>query len=329
MKDARDERITMSLPLASQDPVEVRAGIRRGLMRAPREIAPKWFYDDAGSELFERICALPEYYPTRTERALLKAIAPDLVARTGATELVEMGPGAATKTRLLLDAMSEARTLRRFVAFDFSDGMVRRVARELVREYGGLHVVGVVGDFMEQLPELPADDAGARLVAFLGGTIGNFRPAEARDFLQRVAARLRPGDSFLLGTDLVKDPARLEAAYNDSAGVTAAFNRNVLRVMNRMLDGDFDPDAFRHRAFYDASQHWIEMRLVSERSQTVLLPAIELELHLRDGEEIRTEISTKYDRPRVQQLLGGSGFRLLEWFTDPEELFALSLAQRV
>jgi len=329
MTDARDERITLSLPQAAQDPIEVRAGIRRGLMRAPREIAPKWFYDDAGSELFERICTLPEYYPTRTELALLKAIAPDLVARTGAAELIELGPGAATKTRLLLDAMSKAGTLRRFVAFDFSDGMVRRVARELVQEFNGLQVVGVIGDFMEQLRELPPDDAGARLVAFLGGTIGNFRPAEARDFLQRVAARLRPGDHFLLGTDLVKDPARLEAAYDDSAGVTALFNKNVLRVMNRMLDGDFNPGAFRHRAFYDSSQHWIEMRLVADRAQTIHLPGIELELHLRAGEEIRTEISAKYDRPRVQQLLGGTGFRLLEWFTDPENLFALSLAQRV
>lgn len=328
MTDARDERIELSLPLATQDPAEVRAGIRRALMRAPREIAPKWFYDDTGSELFERICTLPEYYPTRTERAILSNHAAGIVARTGAGELVELGPGAATKTRLLLDAMSKAGTLRRFVAFDFSETMVRRVAHELVREYENLRVIGVVGDFMEQLPELPQDDAGARLVAFLGGTIGNFRPAEARDFLQRVAARMRRGDYFLLGTDLVKDVARLEAAYDDSAGVTAAFNKNILRVLNRMLDGDFDPDAFRHRAFYDPVQHWIEMRLVSERAQTVHLPGIELELHLRAGEEIRTEISSKFDRPRVQQLLGGCGFRLLEWYSDPEQLFALSLAQR-
>jgi len=324
-----DARITLSLPQETQDPVEVRAGIRRALLRAPREIAPKWFYDEVGSELFERICTLPEYYPTRTERVLLASTADGIVARTKATELVELGPGAATKTRLLLDAMARAGSLHRFVAFDFSDSMVRRVAHELVREYDGLQVFGVIGDFMEQLRDLPPDDAEVRLVAFLGGTIGNFRPAEARDFLARVAARLRPGDHLLLGTDLVKDITRLESAYNDSAGVTAAFNQNILRVMNRMLGGDFDPEAFRHRAFYDASHHWIEMRLVSERNQTVHLPAIELTLHLRAGEEIRTEISAKYDRPRVQQLLGGSGFRLLEWFTDPENLFALSLAQRV
>jgi L-histidine N-alpha-methyltransferase len=166
-------------------------------------------------------------------------------------------------------------------------------------------------------------------VAFLGGTIGNFRPPEARDFLARVAARMQPGDHFLLGTDLVKPVARLEAAYNDSAGVTAAFNKNILRVLNRMVDGDFDAESFRHRAFYDRAQHWIEMRLVSERAQTVHLPALELTLHLRAGEEIRTEISVKYDHARVRQLLGASGFRLLDWFTDPEDLFALSLALRV
>jgi L-histidine N-alpha-methyltransferase len=317
------------LPFAIQDPEEVRAELRRALLRTPREIAPKWFYDDVGSELFERICSLPEYYPTRTERALLATHADAIVARTGAAELVELGPGAATKTRLLLDAMARAGTLRHFVALDCSDGMVRRVAGELVREYESLHVTGIIGDFMEQLRDLPPEDAGPRLVAFLGGTIGNFRPPEARDFLARVAARMRPGDHFLLGTDLVKPVARLEAAYNDSAGVTAAFNKNILRVLNRLVDGDFDPESFRHRAFYDHAQHWIEMRLVSERAQTIHLPGLELTLHLRAGEEIRTEISVKYDHSRVRQLLGGSGFRLLDWMTDPEDLFALSLAQRV
>lgn len=320
--------IVVQVLVDQRDPALVRREIRDGLRRTPREIAPKYFYDDRGSELFERICELPEYYQTRTEAALLGRIAPGIVARTHPSELVELGPGAAVKTRLLLDAMSRAGHLERFVPFDFSEGIVRRVAAELVREYPGMRIHAVVGDFMQQLGELPPA-VGARLVIFLGGTIGNFRPAEAERFLCTLAARMHPGDGFLLGTDLVKDPARLVAAYDDAAGVTAEFNKNALRVLNRMLDGDFDPEAFRHRAVYDTRNHWIEMRLVSLQPQHVRLPGLALEMDLARGEEILTEISAKYDRPRVEELLRRSGFELVEWCTDPEGLFALSLARRV
>lgn len=309
------------------DPSQLLAEIRRGLLERPPETNPKWFYDDRGSALFEAICATPEYYPTRTERALLAHLAPRIAARTGAVELVELGPGNAQKTRLLLDAMARTGALGRYVPLDVSESMLRRVAIELVREYPGVRVHAVVADFMEELADLPAP-AGERLVAFLGGTIGNFRPDEARRFLQRLGASMQPGDHFLLGTDLVKDVTVLEAAYDDAAGVTAEFNRNVLRVLNRLLGGDFDPEGFAHRAFYDRASDWIEMRLVSGRQQEVQLPAIDLELRFARGDEIRTEISAKYDRPRVAALLDAGGFDLVEWWTDPQNYFALSLALR-
>lgn len=320
--------VVLEVLLDQRRPADVLREIREGLLRTPREISPKYFYDDHGSELFERICELPEYYQTRTERALLARIADRVVERTCASELVELGSGAATKTRLLLDAMRRHGSLTRFVPFDFSEGMVRRVAAELVREYPGLRVHAVVGDFMQQLGELPPADHG-RLVIFLGGTIGNFRHAEAVDFLRTLAARMRSGDFFLLGIDLVKDTARLVAAYDDAAGVTARFNKNALRVLNRMLDGDFDPQAFQHRALYDTRHDWIEMRLVSLQKQRVHLRALDLALELERGEEILTEISAKYDQARVRALLAGSGFDLVEWFTDAEALFALGLACRV
>jgi L-histidine N-alpha-methyltransferase len=305
----------------------VLAEIRRGLLARPPRTNPKYFYDDRGSALFEAICELPEYYPTRTERALLAAVAGDVARRTGAAELAELGPGSALKTRLLLDALAARGHLRLFVPFDWSAGMVRRVAQELVREYPQLHVHAVVGDFVEQLDALPRS-SGPRLVAFLGGTIGNFRPDEARRFLGGVASRMAAGEHLLLGTDLVKPTARLEAAYNDSAGVTAEFNLNVLRVLNDVAGADFVPERFAHRAFFDREQSWIEMRLVSQARQDVHLLALDLRLALAPGDEILTEISAKYDRPRVEHLLAASGFDLEAWYVDPENLFALSLARR-
>jgi L-histidine N-alpha-methyltransferase len=300
--------------------------LRQALLRSPREIPAKFLYDDYGSELFERITELPEYYQTRTERKLLTAIADRVVAVTRAEELVEIGAGAATKTRVLLDAMQRAGTLRLYVPVDVAEGTMRRVAEELVAEYPGLAVHGVVGDFMTQLEAIP--EGGRRLVIFLGSTIGNLLPAEAERFLRRLHRQMAPGDHFLLGVDLVKPVDRLEAAYNDSAGVTAEFNRNILRVVNRMTGGDFDPEAFRHRAFYDRAHDWIDVRLVSERDQRVHLPALGLEFEVRQSEEIHTEISAKYDRERTEALLTKSGFEPLEWYTDPERLFGLSLAKR-
>jgi L-histidine N-alpha-methyltransferase len=310
------------------------AELREALGRSPREIPSKLFYDEAGSALFERITELPEYYQTRTERALLERVANRVVAASGAGELVEIGAGAATKTRVLLDALQRAGRLRLYVPFDVDEGMVRRVAAELVEEYPGLCVHGVVGDFMAHLGHIPQSgpegaERGRRLVLFLGGTLGNLRLREAREFLERLRRELAPGDSFLLGADLVKPIARLEAAYNDAAGVTAEFNKNILRAVNRRTGGDFAPDRFRHRAFFDHDNAWIEMRLVSLTPQDVHLPALDLAFTLDQGEEILTEISAKYDRTRLEALLQVTGFAPTAWYTDPEDLFALSLSRAV
>lgn len=300
--------------------------LRRGLSALPLSIPSRFFYDDRGSALFERICTLPEYYQTRTEAALLARIAPEVAAASRARTLVELGAGAATKTRHLLGALAAAGTLRCYVPIDVAEGTMRRVAEELVGEYPELVVHGLVGDFLDALGELPGE--APRLVIFLGGTIGNLRPEEACAFLRRVAAAMAPGDHFLLGVDLVKPVERVEAAYNDAQGVTAEFNRNVLRVVNGLTGGDFQPEAFRHRAFYDAANDWIEMRLVARSPQTVHLPALGLTLDIAAGEEIQTEISAKYDRPRVEAFLTQAGLRPVAWHTDPERLFGLALARK-
>jgi L-histidine N-alpha-methyltransferase len=297
-----------------------------GLTRPFKELPPKHFYDARGSELFEQICELPEYYPTRTERAILERDAGRIVAATRASELVELGAGYATKTRVLLDAMRDAGTLRRYVPVDVSETTVETCARELVREYPGLEVRGLVGDFERHLGHLP-DAAGPRLVAFLGGTVGNFLPGARRRFLRALGSTLGRDGALLLGTDLVKDPAMLEAAYDDSAGVTAAFNLNVLHVVNRELGADFDPDAFEHVAFYDAQHEWIEMRLRARERQTVHLAALDLTVHFAAREEMRTEISTKFTRRRLEADLRAAGLELTELLTDPAGLFALSLAR--
>ena len=297
-----------------------------GLTRPFKELPPKHFYDARGAQLFDRICELPEYYPTRTERAILHACAADLVDATGLTELVELGSGTAAKTRVLLDAASEAGTLRRYVPVDVTESMVRDSARELVREYPGLSVHGVIGDFERHLDRVPGAD-GPRVVAFLGGTIGNFPPGSRRRFLREIARLLNPGDHLLMGTDLVKDPAVLEAAYDDAQGVTAEFNRNVLHVVNRELDADFDPLGFDHVALFDRRHEWIEMRLRARRAQTAHVRAVDLVVNFEEGEEMRTEISAKFTRERLQGDLAAAGLDLVEFLTDPEGLFALSLSR--
>jgi L-histidine N-alpha-methyltransferase len=299
-----------------------------GLTKPFKEIPPKHFYDTRGSELFDRICALPEYYPTRTELSILAARAQEIVDETGATELVELGSGAADKARILLDAMAAAGTLESYVPFDVSEQVVRDAAEQLVEEYEGLHVHGVVGDFERHLERVPATSGDARIVALLGGTIGNFPPGTRRRFLRKVSALLGPDDRLLLGTDLVKDPAVIEAAYDDSAGVTAEFNRNVLHVINRELDADFSPEAFEHIAFFDRKHEWIEMRLRSQRPCTVLVGDLGLRVDFAAGEELRTEISAKFTRARVEEDFHAAGLELDAWYTDPDELFALSLAAR-
>jgi L-histidine N-alpha-methyltransferase len=300
-----------------------------GLTRPFKELPPKHFYDARGAELFDRIFELPEYYPTRAERAILETHADDIAAGTGAGELVELGSGTAAKTRLLLRAMAATGALRRYVPIDVTEEMVRGTAAALVDELPGLHVHGIIGDFERHLRHVPAPGEAPRIVAFIGGTIGNFPPGSRRRFLRRMGKLLRPGrDRLLLGTDLVKDPAVLEAAYDDAAGVTAEFNRNVLHVVNRELDADFDVAAFDHVAFYDREREWVEMRLRAQRRMDVRVGALDLDIAFAAREELRTEISAKFTRERLEGDLAAAGLRLVDVLTDPEGRFALSLSER-
>jgi L-histidine N-alpha-methyltransferase len=298
--------------------------VRAGLTATPKVLPPKYFYDARGSELFDEITRLPEYYPTRTERAILVARAAQIAAATGAETLVELGSGTSEKTRLLLHALRTAGTLERFVPFDVDPAVLKDASAAVSGDFPGLLVEPVVGDFEKHLADLPRHPR--RLLAFLGSTIGNLDPAQRRDFLADVRATLRPGDAFLLGTDLVKSPERLVAAYDDAAGVTAAFNKNLLSVLNRDLGADFDPDEFDHVAIWDAEQEWIEMRLRSRQEQSVHVSALDLDARFARGEEMRTEISAKFRRAGVEQELAGAGLRLNEWWTDPAGDFALSLS---
>ena len=309
-------------------PLDVLArDVRAGLSGELKELPPKYFYDDRGSELFERITTLPEYYPTRAEREILNRRAPEIAARTGATELVELGSGSASKTRALLYAMAGRGALRRYVPFDVSESVVAGCAAELVELYPGMSVHGVVGDFERDLERLPAVlDDGVRLFAFLGGTIGNLYPPERVAFLARVRGLMEPRDRLLLGTDLVKDHAVLEAAYDDSEGVTAEFNRNLLRVLNRALGADFDPEAFEHVAFFDEDRSWIEMRLRASSPQAVRIEELDMDVTFDAGEEMRTEISAKFTPDGVSRELARAGLRLERFLTDENELFGLSVA---
>ncbi|MBV9412315.1 MAG: L-histidine N(alpha)-methyltransferase [Acidimicrobiia bacterium] len=303
----------------------LRADVARGLTSTPKELPPKWFYDERGSQLFDEITRLDEYYPTRREREILVAHAAD-VAVSGADTLVELGSGTSEKTRLLLDAMSSAGHLRGFIPFDVDEVTLRNAAEQISQEYPGIDIHAVVGDFEHHLGRIPVE--GRRVIAFLGGTIGNLPPATRASFLTQVAGGMREGDAFLLGTDLVKDIDRLEAAYDDSLGVTAEFNRNVLRVVNRRLGADFDPSRFTHVARFDKDAEWIEMVLRSDVDQTVHVPALELTVDFGAGEEMRTEISAKFRRSGVESELGAAGLRVAEWWTDAREDFALSLSVR-
>ncbi len=303
---------------------QLRDDVRAGLTAADKSLPPKYFYDERGSELFEQITKLVEYYPTRTERLILDAHAGEIAALTGANTLIELGSGTSDKTRLLLDALLAGRTLRRFVPFDVDGTVLRQATAALAVEYPGLDVLAVVGDFEHHLRLLP--QGGRRLVAFLGSTIGNFEPGDRAQFLRRVHSTLKPGDWFLLGTDLIKDGSRLVAAYDDPGGVTAAFNRNVLAVINRELGADFDLTAFDHVAVWDADREWVEMRLRSNRPQLVHLAGLDLDVALAEGEQIRTEISAKFRRGGIEEELERAGLRMERWWTDPAGDFALSLS---
>jgi L-histidine N-alpha-methyltransferase len=320
-----DAEITMTVGLGPRDlRAEMRRDVAAGLQATPKTLPSKYFYDEEGSALFDAITRLPEYYPTRTERGILVARADEIAARSGADTLIELGSGTSEKTRLLLDAFHRRGALRRFVPFDVDEATLRAAAEAVAAEYPGVAVHAVVGDFERHLSLLPA--GGRRMVAFLGSTIGNLPPGQRAEFLADVVAGLEPGDTFLLGTDLVKDSGRLEAAYDDSAGVTAAFNRNVLHRLNRELDADFAPDAFDHVALFDTEREWIEMRLRSSADQVVTVGELGLTVRFAAGEEMRTEISAKFRPDGLAGELTVAGLRLLELWTDPAGDFALSLS---
>jgi L-histidine N-alpha-methyltransferase len=297
-----------------------------GLTRPLKELAPKHLYDARGSELFDAICELPEYYQTRTERLILRTRAAAVIARTRAVELVELGSGSAAKTRVLLDAMDDAQTLRRYVPVDVSETTVHAAAERLVAQYPGMSVHGLVGDFERHLGHLPAA-LGPRLFVFLGGTIGNFPPGSRRRFLRGLRKVMGGEDHLLLGTDLVKDPRIIEAAYDDSAGVTAQFNLNLLHILNRELGANFDVDRFEHVAFFDRKRQWIEMRLRATEQQHVRVEALGLDVEFASREEMRTEISAKFTPERLRDDLAAAGLELVELYTDAEEMFAVSLSR--
>ncbi|WP_229072400.1 L-histidine N(alpha)-methyltransferase [Actinoplanes sp. DH11] len=305
----------------------LRADVRAGLTAAPgaRWLPPKWFYDARGSELFEEITRLPEYYPTRTERAVLTTAAPEIARTTDAKTLVELGSGSSEKTRLLLDAMLSRGTLGAFVPLDVSESALTAAVGALTEAYPGLTVTGVIGDFARHLGHLP--DGDNRVVAFLGGTIGNLVPAERAAFLTALRQTLHPGEWLLLGADLVKDPGILVPAYDDAAGVTAEFNRNVLHVVNRELGADFDPLAFTHVATWNPGREWIEMRLRASGEQRVRITALDLTVTFAAGEELRTEVSAKFRRDGLSAELSAAGFALSHWWTDPRQWFGVALAQ--
>jgi L-histidine N-alpha-methyltransferase len=312
-------------------PGDLRAALRadadRGLRANPKDMPPKWFYDDRGSQLFDDITRLPEYYPTRCERAILEANAAEIAAVTRADTLVELGSGTSDKTRILLDALRDAGTITRFVPFDVSEQTLRDAADAIGREYPTVQVHAVVGDFERHLARIPV--GGRRVVAFLGGTIGNLEGPARHEFLRALADGLGRGDHLLLGLDLVKDIDRLEAAYDDSQGVTAAFNKNVLAVMNRELDADFDEARFAHVAVFEKDASQIEMRLRAIEPHTVRVAALGLDVEFAAGEEMRTEVSAKFTREQVVDELRDAGLRVAHWWTDSDGDFALLLARPI
>ena len=302
----------------------LRRDVRDGLTSSPKSLPPKWFYDATGSDLFDQITRLPEYYPTRAEAEILRAHGADVAASSGADTLVELGSGTSEKTRILLDAMDQAGSLRRFIPFDVDATILESAGAAIGAEYPGVEIDAVCGDFEEHLGKIPL--VGRRLVVFLGSTIGNLTAGPRADFLAALADSLQPGDTLLLGTDLVKDVDRLVRAYDDSAGVTAAFNKNVLAVVNRELDADFDVDAFEHVARWNPDELRIEMRLRATGPQRVRIEGLDLTVDFADGEEMLTEVSCKFQPDGVAEELAAAGLRRIAWWTDAAGDFGLSLA---
>jgi L-histidine N-alpha-methyltransferase len=319
-------RIVLDVRLPPGGPLSgMAADVRAGLTRPFKELSPRYFYDERGSELFERITELPEYYPTRCERAILEQHGDEIVAAAEPCSLIELGSGSAAKTRVLLDAMQTAGCLETYCPVDISEQITRDTAACIAREYGDVEVRGLVCDFELDLERVPV--GGPRMIALLGGTIGNFAPQQRAGFLRRICNLLGPEDRFLLGTDLVKDRETLEAAYDDPQGVTAEFNKNVLAVINRELGADFDLGAFAHRAYWDPDNLWMDIRLCSLARQIVDVSALGLLVGFDRGEEMRTEISTKFARRGLEGIYAEAGLEMVQWWTDPDGLYGLSMAR--
>lgn len=320
-----DAAVSLSNHLAADAArTALRDDVRFGLQQHPKALPPKWFYDDTGSELFDRITRLPEYYPTRAETEILREHSADVAALSAADTLVELGSGTSAKTRMLLDALRDTGALRRFVPFDVDAGILETAGEAIARDYPGVQVHAVCGDFEHHLAQIP--DGGRRLFVFLGSTIGNLTAGPRADFLADLSAVMRDGDGLLLGTDLVKDTARLLRAYDDAAGITAAFNRNVLAVVNRELGADFDLDAFAHVARWNSGEQRIEMWLRSRHRQRVVITALDLAVEFSAGEEMLTEVSCKFRPQQVAAELAAAGLRRRRWWTDEAGDFGLSLA---
>ncbi len=324
---ATADRVTIEVNLPPGGPLSgMAADVRAGLTSPFKELSPRYFYDERGSELFEQITELEEYYPTRCERAILEGQAAEICeAANRPASLIELGSGSARKTQVLLDAMWSAGCLTTYCPVDISEEITLDTAERIASEYEGINVRGLVCDFEFDLERVPV--GGPRVIALLGGTIGNFAPHQRAGFLRRISNLLGPEDSFLLGTDLVKDPAILEAAYNDSKGVTAEFNKNVLAVLNRELGADFDIDSFEHVARWDPENLWVDIRLRSQANQVVNVESLDMLVPFGAGEEMRTEISTKFLRPGLQGIYAEAGLELTDWWTDAEGLYALSLGR--
>jgi L-histidine N-alpha-methyltransferase len=326
---AATDRITVEVNLPPGGPLSgMAADVRAGLTSPFKELSPRYFYDERGSDLFERITDLEEYYPTRCERQILEDDAEAICnAANRPASLIELGSGSARKTRVLLDAMRTASCLETYCPVDISEEITRDTAERIAEEYDGVEVHGLVCDFEFDLERVPVQ--APRVIALLGGTIGNFAPHQRASFLRRISNLLGPEDRFLLGTDLVKDPEILEAAYNDSQNVTAEFNKNVLTVLNRELGADFDVGCFEHVARWDPENLWVDIRLRSLKNQVVTFEALDMLVPFGAGEEMRTEISTKFLRPGLEGIYAEAGLELTDWWTDPEGLYALSLARSV
>jgi len=304
----------------------LRRDVRDGLTQTPKSLPPKWFYDSTGSDLFDQITRLPEYYPTRAEAQILRARSAEIATASGADTLVELGSGTSEKTRMLLDALRDSGALRRFIPFDVDASVLNAAGSAIGREYPGIEIDAVCGDFEEHLGKIPR--VGRRLVVFLGSTIGNLTPGPRTEFLSTLADTLQPGDNLLLGTDLVKGTDRLVRAYDDSAGVTAQFNRNVLAVVNRELDADFHLGAFEHVAKWNPAEERIEMWLRAATAQHVRISALDLSIDFAAGEEMLTEVSCKFRPEGVEAELAVAGLRRTHWWTDPAGDFGLSLSTK-